>query len=152
MTSGFSKLRLLANRWKSIIIPSFFTLGAALAVVAIAADAPASGPTAATEAPPITLSDLDGDGDLDLLVGATLGQAQAQVVDVYANDGNRMTPLASGLAKRDLDTELAELLPGYSRFIAGMEVEKVPTEDQLGQAPLPPLPPGMEELVQMVSH
>ncbi|MDD9866287.1 MAG: Ig-like domain-containing protein, partial [Verrucomicrobiales bacterium] len=146
MTSGFSKLRLLANRWKSIIIPSFFTLGAALAVVAIAADAPASGPTAATEAPPITLSDLDGDGDLDLLVDAPLGQAPAQAVDVYANDGNRMTPLASGLAKRDLDTELAELLPGYSRFIAGMEVEKVPTEDQLGQAPLPPLPPGMEEL------
>ena len=146
MTSGFSKLRLLANRWKSIIIPSFFTLGAALAVVVIADDVPASGPTAATEAPPITLSDLDGDGDLDLLVGATLGQAQAQLVDVYANDGNRMTPLASGLAKRDLDTELAELLPGYSRFIAGMEVEKVPTEDQLGQAPLPPLPPGMEEL------
>ena len=117
-----------------------------MAVVAIAADAPASGPTAATEAPPITLSDLDGDGDLDLLVDAPLGQAPAQAVDVYANDGNRMTPLASGLAKRDLDTELAELLPGYSRFIAGMEVEKVPTEDQLGQAPLPPLPPGMEEL------
>ena len=117
-----------------------------MAVVVIADDAPASGPTAATEAPPITLSDLDGDGDLDLLVDATLGQAQAQTVDVYANDGNRMTPLASGLAKRDLDTELAELLPGYSRFIAGMEVEKVPTEDQLGQAPLPPLPPGMEEL------
>ena len=115
-------------------------------MVAIAADAPASGPTAATEAPPITLSDLDGDGDLDLLVDAPLGQAPAQAVDVYANDGNRMTPLASGLAKRDLDTELAELLPGYSRFIAGMEVEKVPTEDQLGQAPLPPLPPGMEEL------
>ena len=111
-----------------------------MAVVAIAADAPASGPTAATEAPPITLSDLDGDGDLDLLVDAPLGQAPAQAVDVYANDGNRMTPLASGLAKRDLDTELAELLPGYSRFIAGMEVEKVPTEDQLGQAPLPPLP------------
>ena len=73
MTSGFSKLRLLANRWKSIIIPSFFTLGAALAVVVIADDVP----TAATEAPPITLSDLDGDGDLDLLVDATLGQAQA---------------------------------------------------------------------------
>ena len=66
MTSGFSKLRLLANRWKSIIIPSFFTLGATLAVVVIADD----GPTAATEAPPITLSDLDGDGDLDLLVDA----------------------------------------------------------------------------------
>ena len=146
MTSGFSKLRLLANRWKSIIIPSFFTLGAALAVVAIAAEAPASSLTSATEAPPITLSDLDGDGDLDLLVDAPLGQAQTQAVDVYANDGNRMTPLASGLAKRDLDTELADLLPGYSRFIAGMKVAKVPTEDQLGQAPLPPLPPGMEEL------
>ena len=48
--------------------------------------------------------------------------------------------LAKGLAKRELDSELVDLLPGYSRFIAGLEPEAVPTKDQLGQAPLPPLP------------
>ena len=144
MTSGFIKFRLLASRWKNSLIPAFLTIGAAFAVVAIAADAPESTSPPAKEAPPITLSDLDGDGDLDLLVDTPLGQVQEQAVDVFANDGNRMTPLASGLAKRELDSELADLLPGYSRFIAGLEPEAVPTEDQLGQAPLPPLPPGME--------
>ena len=84
MTSGFSKLRLLANRWKSIIIPSFFTLGAALAVVVIADDAPASGPTAATEAPPITLSDLDGDGARDTLIEP---QQAAHTITASQTDG-----------------------------------------------------------------
>ena len=141
MTSGFSKFRLLASRWKNSLIPAFLTILAAFAVVAIAADAPESTPPLAKEAPLIMLSDLDGDGDLDLLVDTPLGQAQEQVVDVFANDGNRMTPLARGLAKRELDSELADLLPGYSRFIAGLEPEAVPTKDQLGQVPLPPLPP-----------
>ena len=105
-----------------------------MAVVAIAAEAPASSLTSATEAPPITLSDLDGDGDLDLLVDAPLGQAQKQAVDVYANDGNRMTPLASGLAKLILRGHLRHLHPGNEPRITWQQVRQLRVQITLGQA------------------
>ena len=109
----------------------------------------ASGPAEAQaprETPSITLSDLDGDGDLDMLVESqtSLGQADSGAVDVFTNDGDRMAPLAIGLARRELDSGLGDLLPGYARWLAGADsTDALPSGDLVGVAPLPPLPPGM---------
>ena len=62
----------LARRWKVLFVPVCITAGMAFAVTW------ASGPAKAPrETPSITLSDLDGDGDLDMLIESQtpLGQA-----------------------------------------------------------------------------
>ena len=110
----------------------------------------ASGPAKAPaprEMPSITLSDLDGDGDLDMLVETQTppGQADGGAVDVFTNDGDRMAPLAIGLARRELESGLGDLLPGYARWLAGVDsADALPSGDLVGVAPLPPLPPGLE--------
>jgi len=132
----------LARCWKFIFVPVCITAGMAFAVTW------ASGPAKAPrETPSITLSDLDGDGDLDMLIESQtpLGQADGGAVDVFTNDGDRMTPLAIGLARRELDSGLGDLLPGYARWLAGADAaDALPSGDLVGVAPLPPLPPGLE--------
>ena len=55
------QVRHLARRWKVLFVPVCITAGMAFAVTW------ASGPAKAPrETPSITLSDLDGDGDLDM--------------------------------------------------------------------------------------
>ena len=134
----------LARRWKVLFVPVCITSGMVFAVTW------ASGPTKAPaprEMPSITLSDLDGDGDLDMMIESQtpLGQADVGAVDVFTNDGHRMAPLAIGLAKRELESGLGDLLPGYARWLAGADSEDgLPSDDLVGIAPLPPLPPGLE--------
>ena len=144
MTSLICEARHLARRWKVLFVPVCITAGMAVAVTW--ASGPAEAP-APRETPPITLSDLDGDGDLDMLVESqtTLGQGDGGAVDVFTNDGDRMAPLAVGLAKRELESGLGDLLPGYARWITGEDASGVmPSDDLVGVAPLPPLPPGLE--------
>ncbi len=101
------------------------------------AGGPAKAP-APRDTPPITLSDLDGDGDLDMLVETQTPFGQAETV--FNNDGDRMTRLAVGLAKRELDSRLGDLLPGYARWVAGADgVGLAPSDDSVGVAPLPPV-------------
>ncbi|MDP6794769.1 MAG: Ig-like domain-containing protein, partial [Verrucomicrobiota bacterium] len=144
MTSLIRRATHMAPRWKILLAPVFITAGMAFAVNW------ASGPPEATvprETPPITLSDLDGDGDLDMLVESPtrFGQADDGAIDVFTNDGDRMTPLAVGLAKRELESGLGGLLPGYARWVAGEgRAEAMHSDDLSGVAPLPPLPPGMQ--------
>ena len=90
----------MALRWRILLVPVFITAGMAFAVNLAGSSPDADAPR---ETPPITLSDLDGDGDLDMLVEspAPLGQVNGGAVDVFTNDGDRMAPLAVGLAKRE---------------------------------------------------
>jgi hypothetical protein len=134
----------LARRWKFFFVPVCITAGMAFAVTWASGPAKAQAPR---ETPSITLSDLDGDGDLDMLIESQtpLGQADGGAVDVFTNDGDRMTPLAIGLARRELDSGLGDLLPGYARWLAGADAaDALPSGDLVGVAPLPPLPPGLE--------
>ena len=134
----------LAHRWKFFFVPVCITAGMAFAVTWASGPAKAQAPR---ETPSITLSDLDGDGDLDMLIESQtpLGQADGGAVDVFTNDGDRMTPLAIGLARRELDSGLGDLLPGYARWLAGADAAyALPSGDLVGVAPLPPLPPGLE--------
>ena len=99
------------------------------------AGGPAKAP-APRDTPPITLSDLDGDGDLDMLVETQTPFGRAD--DVFNNDGEQMTRLVVGLAKRELDSRLGDLLPGYARWLAGADsVGLAPSDDLVGVAPLP---------------
>ncbi|MFQ3169985.1 MAG: hypothetical protein ACI8QI_002568, partial [Limisphaerales bacterium] len=144
MISLINQTQILARRWKTLFVPVCITAGMAFAVTWAGGPPEALAPR---ETPTITLSDLDGDGDLDMLVESQppLGQADGGTVDVFTNDGNRMAPLAIGLAKRELESGLSDLLPGYARWLAGMDVaDALPSGDLVGVAPLPPLPPGME--------
>ena len=137
------QIQLLARRWKFLFVPVCITAGMAFAVTWASGLAEAQAPR---ETPSITLSDLDGDGDLDMLIESQmpLGQADGGAVDVFTNDGDRMAPLAIGLARRELDSGLGDLLPGYSRWLAGVDsTDALPSDDLVGVAPLPPLPPGM---------
>ena len=140
MTSLICQAKHLALRWKIFLAPIFITAGMAFAVDW------ASGPAAVPaphEAPSITLSDLDGDGDLDMLVESQTPLGQA--VDVFTNDGDRMAPLAVGLAKRELESGLGDLLPGYARWLAGESgAAALPSGDLIGGTPLQPLPGGLE--------
>ena len=77
------------------------------------AGGPAKAP-APRDTPPITLSDLDGDGDLDVLVETQTPFGRAD--DVFNNDGEQMTRLVVGLAKRELDSRLGDLLPRLVRL------------------------------------
>ena len=118
MTSLICQAKHLALRWKIFLAPIFITAGMAFAVDW--ASGPAAVP-APREAPSITLSDLDGDGD-------------------------RMAPLAVGLAKRELESGLGDLLPGYARWLAGeSSAAALPSGDLIGGTPLPPLPPAAPE-------
>ena len=100
------------------------------------AGGPAKAP-APRDTPPITLSDLDGDGDLDMLVETQT--PFGRVDDVFNNDGERMTCLVVGLAKRELDSRLGDLLPSYARWLAGADsVGLEPSDDLVGVAPLSP--------------
>ena len=77
----------LARRWKFFIVPVCITAGMAFAVTW------ASGPAKAPrETPSITLSDLDGDGDLDMLIESQtpLGQADGGTVDVFTNGSGQL--------------------------------------------------------------
>ena len=56
------QIQLLARRWKFLFVPVCITAGMAFAVTW--ASGPAKAP-APSETPSITLSDLDGDGDLE---------------------------------------------------------------------------------------
>ncbi len=144
MISLIRQTKLLAHRWKILLTPVCITAGMAIAVTW--AGGPAKAP-APLETPSITLSDLDGDGDLDMLVDspASIAQADGGAVDVFTNDGDRMAPLAIGLAKSELESGLGDLLPGYARWVAGLDSSQMmPSDDLVQFAPLPPLPPGME--------
>ena len=108
----------LVRRWKVLFVPVCITAGMVFAVTW------ASGPVKAPaprETPSITLSDLDGDGDLDMMIESQtpLGQADVGAVDVFTNDGYRMAPLAIGLARRELESGLGDLLPGYADGLPG---------------------------------
>ena len=141
MTSLICQAKHLAFRWKILLAPIFITAGMAFAVDW--ASGPAAAPTP-HEAPSITLSDLDGDGDLDMLVETQTPLGQA--VDLFTNDGDRMAPLAVGLAKRELEAGLGDLLPGYARWLAGeSRAAALPSGDLVGGTPLPPLPPAAPE-------
>ena len=107
----------LARRGKVLWGPVCITAVMALAVTWASGLAEAQAPR---ETPSITLSDLDGDGDLDMLIESQtrLGQADGGAVDVFTNDGDRMTPLAIGLARRELDSGFRDLLPGYAWLLA----------------------------------
>ena len=65
----------LARRWKFFIVPVCITAGMAFAVTWASGPAKAQAPR---ETPSITLSDLDGDGDLDMMIESQtpLGQAE----------------------------------------------------------------------------
>ncbi|MEE2948293.1 MAG: hypothetical protein VX392_08230, partial [Verrucomicrobiota bacterium] len=144
MTSLIRRARYMALHWKFLLAPVFITAGMAFAVNWVGGPPEAAVPR---EAPPITLSDLDGDGDLDMLVESPtrLGQVDDVSVDVFTNDGDRMAPLAVGLSKRELESGLGDLLPGYARWLAGEGSEEAMYSDNLaGVAPLPPLPLGMQ--------
>ena len=121
----------LARRWKFLFVPVCITAGMAFAVT-WASGLPGQAPR---ETPSITLSDLDGDGDLDMLIESQtpLGQADGGAVDVFTNDGDRMTPLAIGLARRELDSGLGDLLPGYARWLAGADSDGRPAKRRLGR-------------------
>ena len=145
MSSLIHRARHMAFRWRILLVPVFITAGMAFAVNWAGSPPDADAPR---ETPPITLSDLDGDGDLDMLVEspAPLGQADGGAVDVFTNDGDRMTPLAVGLAKRELESGLGDLLPGYARWLAGEgSAAALPSDDLVGGTPLPPLPPAAPE-------
>jgi len=144
MISLVRRVQHRARRWKFFFVPVCITAGMAFAVTWASGPAKAQAPR---ETPSITLSDLDGDGDLDMLIESQtpLGQADGGAVDVFTNDGNRMAPLAIGLARRELDSGLGDLLPGYARWLAGADAaDALPSGDLVGVAPLPPLPPGLE--------
>ena len=89
MISHIRQDKHLACRWKVLFVPVCITAGMAFAVTW--ASGPAKAP-APREMPSITLSDLDGDGDLDML-GETQpppGQADGGAVDVFTNESGQL--------------------------------------------------------------
>ncbi|MEC9080477.1 MAG: immunoglobulin domain-containing protein, partial [Verrucomicrobiota bacterium] len=144
MSSLIRQASYLAFRWKILLAPVFITAGVAVAINWVSASPEVSAPR---ETPSITLSDLDADGDLDMLVesSATFGQTEDGLVDVFTNDGERMAPLAVGLAKSELESSFGDLLPGYARWLSGDSNLVVLLSDNLaGISSLPPLPPVMQ--------
>ena len=72
----------MALRWRILLVPVFITAGMAFAVNWAGSSPDADAPR---ETPPITLSDLDGDGDLDMLVEspAPLGQVNGGALGTH---------------------------------------------------------------------
>ena len=79
MISLINQTQILARRWKTLFVPVCITAGMAFAVTWAGGLPEALAPR---ETPTITLSDLDGDGDLDMLVESQppLGQADGGTV------------------------------------------------------------------------
>ena len=71
------QIQLLARRWKFLFVPVCITAGMAFAVTWASGLVESQAPR---ETPSITLSDFDGDGDLDMLIESQtpLGQADGE--------------------------------------------------------------------------
>ena len=80
----------LVRRWKVVFFAACITAGMAFAVTWAGGSAKAPAPR---DTPPITLTDLDGDGDLDMLVETQTPFGRAD--DVFNNDGERMPRLVA---------------------------------------------------------
>ena len=65
MSSLIRQASYLAFRWKILLAPVFITAGVAVAINWVSASPEVSAPR---ETPSITLSDLDADGDLEIVV------------------------------------------------------------------------------------